>query len=411
MKNIVFWAALSASVAFSPLAFAGNDTTDGSLLIGKPWEEVVDMARGGEVNWFLWGGSDGINQYVSEFIGGILADQYDITLNRVGITDTVNAVNIVLGEVEAGVTEDGSVDMIWINGENYRTMRQGDLVFCGYQETLPNNALVNWDNPAIANDFGVPVDGCETPWSRVQFAFAYDSARTENPPRSIPDLIEWIKANPGEFTYPAPPDFTGSAFVRHVFYYAAGGAENLLGPFDQAKFDAAATKAWEILNDLEPFLWREGKTYPNSITAMEQLFNNREIALLFNYSPSRFGLGVENGEFPDTIRSYGLTDGTLGNTNYTLIPINSPNKAAAMVLQNVLLSGEAQYEKALTSVWGAPPAIEIDRTSPEIQELFAQIPQHPSVVPMAELAKATLPELQADWISAIEKGWLENVGK
>ena len=129
------------------------------------------------------GGSDNINQYVSDYVGGILKDEYDITLNRVGLSDTVEAVNIVLGEKEAGVDDKGSVDMIWINGENFRTMKQGGLAYCGYTDILPNNKLVNWDNPAIANDFGVPVDGCEVPWSKAQFAFAYDTARTENPPR------------------------------------------------------------------------------------------------------------------------------------------------------------------------------------------------------------------------------------
>jgi hypothetical protein len=32
------------------------------------------------------------------------------------------------------------------------------------------------------------------------------------------------------------------------------------------------------------------------------------------------------------------------------------------------------------------------------------------VVPADELATAALPELQASWIAAIEKGWLANVG-
>ena len=59
------------------------------------------------------------------------------------------------GEKESGVTDKGSVDLIWINGENFRTMKQAELVFCGYLESLPNNQLVDWENPAIANDFGV----------------------------------------------------------------------------------------------------------------------------------------------------------------------------------------------------------------------------------------------------------------
>ncbi len=409
MKKLLGAVALAASVAFAPHAVA--DTADGKSLIGLPWEKIVETARGGEVNWFLWGGSDNINKYVSEYIGGILKDEYGITLNRVGLSDTVEAVNIVLGEKESGVTDKGSVDMIWINGENFRTMKQGGLAYCGYTDTLPNNKLVNWDNPAIANDFGVPVNGCEVPWSKAQFAFAYDTARTDNPPRSIGELIEWVKANPGQFTYSAPPDFNGSVFVRHVFYHAAGGVENLLGPFDQAKFDAAAAKTWKILNDMEPYLWREGKTYPTSINALEQLFANSEVALYFNYEPAGVGLNIENGTFPPTVKGYGLSDGTIGNTNYTIIPFNSPNKAAALVLQNVLLSGAAQYEKAKPDVWGAKPAIEISRTGDDIRTKFASIKSHPAVAPAEELAKNALPELQASWISAIEKGWLANVGQ
>lgn len=383
---------------------------DSEALRAMTWDQIVEEARGGTVNWFMWGGADNINAYVSDYVAGVLKRDHDITLNRVPITDAAEIVNLILTEKEAGVTEQGSVDLIWINGENFRSMKQGGLAFCGYTDLLPNDALVNWDNPAIANDFGVPVDGCEVPWNTVQFAFAHDSATLAEPPRDMAGLIAWIKANPGRFTYPAPPDFTGSVFVRHVFYHAAGGPDALLGPFDQAKFDEVAEKTWAILNEIEPFLWRSGQTYPTTVTQLNELFANGEVALTFNYDPSQFGIAVQAGIYPDSVRSYGLADGTIGNTNYTLIPFNSPNKAAAMVVQNVLLSGEAQLEKAKTEVWGAAPAIEIGRTTPEVQAGFAAIESHPSVVPAEDLAKAALPELQADWLVAIEAGWKANVG-
>jgi putative spermidine/putrescine transport system substrate-binding protein len=401
-------AALMGTALLAPAAMA--DTADGAKLLAQDWAGIVEMARGGEVNWFMWGGADTINSYVVDYIGGILKDEYGITLNQVPVSDTVEAVNIVLGEKEAGNLDAGAVDLIWINGENFRTMKQGDLAFCGYTDKLPNAALVDWDNPAIANDFGVPVDGCETPWSRAQFAFAYDSARTPSPPRSIPELLDWIKANPGQFTYPAPPDFNGSVFVRHVFYHAAGGAQSLLGDFDQARFDAAASETWLILNEIEPYLWREGATYPTSITQLNELFANSEAALTMNYDPSQFGIAVDSGIYPDTVRSYGLSDGTIGNTNYTLIPFNSPNKAAALVLQNLLLSAEAQLEKARPEVWGTAPGIEIDRAPDDVLAAFTALPAHPSVISLTELAPTALPELQSDWISAIEQGWIANVG-
>lgn len=409
MTRIMRCSALAALLCATALP-ALADTADGAALIGKPWAEIEAMAKGGSVNWFMWGGSDTINTYVSDTLGTVLNAQYGITLNRVGITDAAAVVNAVLTEKEAGVTDNGSVDMIWINGENFRAMRQGNLAFCGYTDTLPNIGLVNWADPAVANDFGVPVDGCEVPWNKAQFAFAHDSATLPNPPKSIPDLIAWIKANPGQFTYPAPPDFNGSVFVRHVFYYAAGGADSLLGPFDQAKFDATATKTWAILNEIEPFLWRGGATYPTSITQLQQLYANHEVAMVFDYDPSQFGLSVDAGTYPATTRSFGLGDGTIGNTNYVLIPFNSPNKAAAMVLANLLISADQQLEKAKPSVWGTAPAIDITRTPSDVQAAFATLPKHPSVVSAADLAKATLPELQADWIAAIEQGWQTNVG-
>lgn len=399
---------LAALLLLSTAALA--DTADGEALKALPWDQIVEQARGGTVNWFMWGGADTINAYVSDYVAGQLKADYDITLNRVPITDAAEIVNLILSEKEAGVTGAGTVDLIWINGENFRSMKQGNLAFCGYTGLLPNDTLINWDNPAIANDFGVPVDGCEVPWNTVQFAFAHDSATVAQPPSDMAGLIAWIKANPGRFTYPAPPDFTGSAFLRHVFIHAAGGPDSLLGPFDQAKFDETAAKTWAILNEIEPFLWREGATYPTTVTQLNELFANGEVAFTFNYDPAQFGLAVDAGTYADTTRSFGLTDGTIGNTNYTLIPFNSPNKAAAMVVQNLLLSGEAQLEKADPSVWGAAPAIEISRTSPEVQDGFAAIKAHPSVVPAADLAKAALPELQADWLTAIEKGWAEIVG-
>ena len=413
MHRFIFLLLACLILAAGPVARAQTqaDTAQADTgLLSLSWEQIEEQARGGEVTFFLWGGSDAINRYVSGYIGGILRERYDITLRRVGISDTAAAVNIVLGEKQAGVREGGAVDLIWINGENFRTMKQAGLVFCGYQEKLPNNRLVNWDNPSIANDFGVPVAGCSTPWSKVQFAFAYDQARLSDPPRSMAALLDWIKANPGQFTYPAPPDFNGSVFVRHVFYHVAGGPDQLLGPFDQQKFDRVAEKTWALLKGLEPYLWRKGRTYPTSVQALEQLYANSEVALVFNYEPASVGVFIENGSFPPTSKGYGLSDGTIGNTNYTVIPFNSPNKAAALVVQNLLLSAEAQYEKARPEIWGAQPVIETDRTAPQMQAKFAALKQHPAVVPAAELARNALPELQASWIAAIEKGWLANVG-
>src|SRR5947209_7295311 len=136
---------LSLIVALSLIFMPSAVRSQGQDISQMSWDQIVAAAKGGTVNWYMWGGSDLINKYVSDWVGGQLKTTYGITLNRVGINDTVDAVNKVLGEQQAGNNDKGSVDMIWINGENFKTMKQAKLIFCGYTDKLPNNQYVNWD--------------------------------------------------------------------------------------------------------------------------------------------------------------------------------------------------------------------------------------------------------------------------
>lgn len=369
------------------------------------WEDVVEEARGQTVNWYMWGGQDNINAWVTSYVADNLKEEYDITLNMVPVVDTADAVNKVLGEKQAGRDSDGSVDLIWINGENFRTMRQGDLLYGPWADDLPNGQFVNWDDASVNTDLGFPVEYYESPYGKAQFVMIYDSAKIANPPTTIDGLIEWIQANPGRFTYPAPPDFTGTAFMLHMCYHATGGHEQFLTPFDQAVFDDAWTACWEQLNEIEPFLWRDGSTYPESHAQHDDLFANGEVWFNMAYNPAEASSKVESGQFPESTRTFVFEEGTLANTHYVAIPYNSPNKAAAMVVANFLLSPEAQLSKADTANWGDRPAVDVNRLSSDQQTAFNNLPRGVATLSDAELAPFRLPELQADWRVAAERAW------
>ncbi len=404
-KLMLLAVAIALSLSFS----AQTVRSQGQDITKMSWDEIVAAAKGGTVNWYMWGGSDLINKYVSDWVGSQVKDKYGITLNRVGINDTVDAVNKVLGEQQAGNNDKGSVDLIWINGENFKTMKQGKLVFCGYTDKLPNMKLVNTDDPAIANDFGEPVEGCEVPWNRAQVAMIYNSDTVKEPPKNMAAFLDWVKANPGRFTYPAPPDFTGSVFVRHVFYYASGDYKKLLGPFNQQVYDQVAPKTWQILNDIKPSLWRKGETYPKDRPALDQLFANGEVDYDITYDPTEVGALIDKGTFPKSAKTFVFQDGTIGNVNYVAIPYNSPNKAAAVVVANFLLSPDAQYAKAQPDVWGTTSVLDSTKLDKDWQDKFSKIPRNPAVVSVEELAKHSLPELQSKWLTTIEDGWKKNV--
>jgi putative spermidine/putrescine transport system substrate-binding protein len=235
----------------------------------------------------------------------------------------------------------------------------------------------------------------------------YDSAKVPTPPSDPAGLVEWIKANPGKFTYPAIPDFTGSAFVRQMLYYTNGGYQDLLGEFDQAKYDAVTPKLWTLLNDLEPSLWRNGSTYPQSSTALDQLYANGEVAMDMSYAPTLTGELVQKGTWPDTTRQFTFTDGMIGDVSYNAIPYNASHKAGAEVISNILQSFDAQYNAIDTGV--GYPALAIDKLPPDQQQRFNTYPFPPSVAPLSVLAKNSNPEVQAKWATEIEAGWTANV--
>jgi putative spermidine/putrescine transport system substrate-binding protein len=373
------------------------------------WDQIVTEARDQKLYWYMWGGSDLINKFVNGYVAERLDREYGVTLEMVPVTDATTFVNKVLGEKQAGRDRDGSVDVMWINGENFRTMREADLLFGPYADRLPNMQYVDATDSSISNDFGYPVEGFESPYGSAQVVMVYDSAKVPEPTRTVEDLLEWIRSNPGKFAYPAIPDFTGSVFVRHLFYHVAGGYEKLLGPFDRELFDTIAPKLWELLNDLEPNLWRQGNTYPETHTKLQDLLANGEVYFDVTYNPSEAASLVSQGRYPESVRTFVFDSGTIGNTHYLAISYNSSSKAAAMVLANLLLDPAAQYEKSRPEVWGDLTVLNVGGLPREWQEKFMSLPRLPSVLPPDVLSSRKIPELQASWLEAIEKGWTENV--
>ncbi|MDM8518706.1 ABC transporter substrate-binding protein [Anaerolineales bacterium HSG6] len=399
------------SAEAEPAASAPSSASTPPGFDGKTWDDVLTEAKGQTVNWYMWGGADNINNWVNTQVGETLKNEYDVTLNMVPLVDTVEAVNKVLSEKEAGIEDDGSIDLVWINGENFRTLRQADMLFGPWSQFLPNSAYVDWDDPSVNTDLGFPVDYYESPYGTAQMVMIYDSAKLAEPPTSIDGLIEWIKANPGKFTYPAPPDFTGTAFMMHICYHATSGHEQFLGEFDQALFDEKFAACWETLNEIEPYLWREGETYPESHVRQQDLFANSKVYFDMAYNPTEASSHVESGKFPESTRTFIFDSGTIANTHYVAIPFNSPNKAGAMVAANVILSPEAQFSKADTANWGDFPAIVLSRLPAEWQEKFNNLPRGVATLPIEVLAANRLPELQATWRVAAEKAWEEEVLK
>jgi len=395
---------LVALAGCSAPAAAGSQEATGF----KDWDSVVSASDGQTVNLWMYGGDEQANAYVDDILTPAAADE-GVTLTRIPIVDTKDALNRVLTELQAGRTTDGSVDLVWVNGDNFRTGSEAGAWQCDWTQELPNMANVSATDPLLNSDFGTPVNGCEAPWSKAQFSIAYNSDVVTDPPSSVAGILEWAQAHPGRFTYPAPPDFTGSAFVRQVLYSASGGYQNVPAAYSTEAFDKVSPDLYESLQAVAPYLWREGDTYPADSTQLDQLYADGQVDMTMTYGPASLTKLVADGTYPSGTRVLPLPDGTLGNASFLAVPVNAAHAAGAMVVANLSLSVDQQVAKADPAGWGQFTVLDNASLTPAEQQEFADLPQSDVVPTFEVLSRNANPELSAEWVPALNEGWRTQV--
>ncbi|WP_259781991.1 ABC transporter substrate-binding protein [Aestuariispira ectoiniformans] len=396
LKSLIFAA---AAMAFLPVAGQADEAD---------WPSVTKAARGQTVYWNAWGGSSTYNSYI-DWVGQRVRQDYGVKLVHVNLGDTAEAVRRVLAEKSTGRDEDGSIDLIWINGENFKAMKEADLLYGPFVENLPNFALVDTvEKPTTVLDFTVPTDGLESPWGMAQMIFIHDSARLKNPPKSMAAILAHARANPGRVTYPAPPDFTGSTFLKQALLELTRDRDALLKPAGD-NFDTVTKPLWDYLDKLSPYLWHEGKEYPRNGGAMIQMLDDGAIDLAYSFNVGAASNAIAEGRLPESARSYVLDGGTIGNTHFVAIPFNAAHKEGAMVVANFLMSPEAQARKQNPDYWGEPTVLSMHRLTPADKALFDDLPRGVATLSAGELGRV-LPEPHPSWMTKIEERWLTRYG-
>ncbi|HIE8618288.1 TPA: ABC transporter substrate-binding protein [Klebsiella quasipneumoniae subsp. quasipneumoniae] len=347
------------------------------------WRQTQTEARGQTVWFNAWGGDPAVNRYLT-WVSEEVKRHYAIDLRIVPIADAADAVKRIQTEAQAGRRRGGSVDLLWINGENFHTLKQANLLLTGWAESLPNWRYVDRQKP-VQEDFSVATEGAESPWGSAQLTFIARREQTPQPPTSPQALLAFARAHPGSVTYPRPPDFTGTALLAQT-----------------ATFAAVTAPLWRYLDALHPTLWRAGKDFPASPARMDAMLNQGTLRLSLTFNPLHARQKAASGELPADSYSFGFTGGTLGNVHFVTIPANARAVAAAKVVANFLLSPEAQLRKADAAVWGDPSVLDPQRLpDKQRQALAATLPQDLPPV---------LAEPHAAWVDALEQEWLRRYG-
>jgi putative thiamine transport system substrate-binding protein len=371
------------------------------------WQATLAKARGKRVYLNAWGGSERTNAYLL-WAGAELEKRFGVALEHVKLTDTAEAVKRVRGEKAAGKLSEGTVDAIWINGENFLTMKREGLLFGPFAEGLPSFAYVDVaGKPTTRMDFSEPVEGLEAPWGMAQFNFYADRKRVPHAPRSMAALADFARVNPGRVTYPRPPAFVGTTFLKQALVELNADRSALYQAVTQQALAQAAAPLWRYLDALHPALWRAGKQFPQSPAAMRQMMADGELMIAMSFNPNEAANEIAARRLPDSVYSFQPAAGAIGNTHFLAIPFNARTKEGAQVMIDFMLSPEAQARKADIAVWGDPTVLALDRLPAADRARFTARPAPGQL----EQAVPVILEPHGSWVEPLEREWHRRYGQ
>lgn len=360
----------------------------------KDWSQVEKNAKGQQVYFHAWGGSSEINQYL-QWVKESLAKDYGIQFHHVKVSDISESIQRLLTEKVAGKDQNGSIDLMWINGENFASLKRQQMLYGPFVDALPNWSLVDQQLP-VTQDFSEPTEGLEAPWGVGQLVLIYDQENLKNPPKNFAELLAYAKKNPNRLSYPKPPEFHGVSFLKSLLIALNAQDPRLQKPMNEKDYAAVTQPMWNYLDAFHPVAWRGGKQFPAGTAETLQLLDDGALDLAITFNPNAVYAAQESGQLAETTQAYALDSGALTNIHYLAIPKNAQSKAGALVAINFLMSPHAQSRKGDTQIWGDPSILKREHlTGPAKQnQMFPAIDEiHPS------------------WQLAIEQDWQQRYGR
>ncbi len=357
------------------------------------WQQIEEKAKGQTLYFHAWGGSPEVNGYL-QWVKKELQADYGIILQHVKVADISETIQRLLSEKVAGKKQAGQVDLLWVNGENFASLKSQSLLFGPFVEALPHWDLVDQSLP-VSQDFSTATEGLEAPWGVGQLVLIYDEKKLKHPPENAKELLEYAKKHPNRLSYPKPPEFHGVSFLKSLLIELTGQDAKLQSPLISDDYQKLTQPLWDYLDAFHPVAWRYGKQFPATSAETLQLLDDSEIDLAISFNPNVVQAAKQSGQLAETTKAYTFSKGALTNIHFLAIPHNASAKEGALVAINFLLSPKAQSRKGDPTLWGDPSVLKNDalKGAAKANSLFTPIAEiHPS------------------WQLAIEQDWLKRYG-
>jgi len=280
-------------------------------------------------------------------------------------------VDVDMWEAQPGFMEQGIAESLWVKLND---------------RLVPNITKVPARTLEAADYYGLPYRGSSV-------VIGYNSQFVKNPPSTFDDLVAWIKANPGKFTYCDPNTCgSGTAFVTAAIYRYTS-AEKFAGKAYDAKDETAWTPGWKLLKELQPAMYNNG-FHPNGNVAVLQLLAQQNIYMASVWSD--MGLDWYNrGQLPKTMKFIQITPPLMGDDSRVMVPAGSAHLEGSLTLINWLLTPEAQT--MMIDMVAAYPGVDWKYMPASVRDQFRDV------------AKAYAPWPNPKYLADIKRLWHEQV--
>ena len=255
----------------------------------------------------------------------------NVTFDRNGLRDAQTCAKIVAAKE---TRRDPGVDLI--DGGIAVRLSQAGLLYRPSPSLIPNlkdvsKLLIKQANGTI-------------PYRASTVMLAYNSTKVTKVPKTLDEVLAWIKANPGKFTYNVPSGGgSGYSFAQTVLDMNLTADERLAMSLAPNKLiQEKWAKGWDTLRDLNKYTYGKNGTYPANNAATLSLLATGEIDMGTVWS-DQFASAKAAGTMPANIKATAIKSPSLTGGPATLgIPINGSNRTGGRLLANFVLSPAMQ---------------------------------------------------------------------
>ena len=375
----------------------------------KNWDLLVKSAENTSVTIAVAHSNASAIEWFREDFSEYLKSTYGIEVNIV--EQPLEKTMARLESDKVNEVSFGDVDIVLIEDIGFKSGRTKGLLYGPFSDKLPNvTKYLGTRSMNFATREGIPTEYYSIPYSRKQLSFIYNQDVFYEAPVDYEAFFEIVKENKGTFTYPDPRrTVEGQSFVLSVIGETIDFEAFLLGSFNKDAFIKAIEPGIERLKSIKPYLFDEGTKYPESVAALDDLFNNSALmmsmTLDFNYVTDK----LREYEYLESASTFVVPSGVATYDEIAVIAFNSPNKSGAMVALNALLSPEMQSSKYNPRNWGSLTVYDAELVPSSDLEGFKAARLKSTTVSYNDFMKTVMPEFSPEMITIVLERWEQEV--